>query len=242
MTSTKNDIAVVGMAGRFPMAKDVDEFWRNLREGKECISFFSDEELIQDGVPAEALTDAGCTVHDIPAPDDMGAEAHALARTILSVSLTEWLAALQITDDQVPPLVAALAAEGRATPATVLFAATGRMARLSDRARMMFASADAVLFPVLSSKPPPLGAFDLSQTDTSAHFARMEAFAPNAALANVAGLPALALPCGMADGLPLGVQLWGPIGADLALCRLAALIEARTPALNYPHPIAGMSA
>ena len=57
MTSTKNDIAVVGMAGRFPMARNVDEFWRNLREGKECISFFSDEELLQDGVPAEVLAD-----------------------------------------------------------------------------------------------------------------------------------------------------------------------------------------
>src|SRR2546430_5338861 len=30
-------IAVVGMSGRFPMAKDVNEFWQNLVEGKDCI-------------------------------------------------------------------------------------------------------------------------------------------------------------------------------------------------------------
>ncbi|MCX7366149.1 MAG: SDR family NAD(P)-dependent oxidoreductase, partial [Alphaproteobacteria bacterium] len=32
------DIAVVGMAGRFPMASDIDEFWRNLVQGRDCIT------------------------------------------------------------------------------------------------------------------------------------------------------------------------------------------------------------
>ncbi|MFB9326110.1 SDR family NAD(P)-dependent oxidoreductase [Paenibacillus aurantiacus] len=30
-------VAIVGMSGVFPMAKDVHEFWRNLLEGKDCI-------------------------------------------------------------------------------------------------------------------------------------------------------------------------------------------------------------
>src|SRR3954467_10209186 len=38
-------IAIIGMAGRFPQAKNLEEFWRNLREGKECISFFKDEPI-----------------------------------------------------------------------------------------------------------------------------------------------------------------------------------------------------
>lgn len=38
-------IAIVGMAGRFPGAADIEEFWRNLRDGVESISFFKDEEL-----------------------------------------------------------------------------------------------------------------------------------------------------------------------------------------------------
>jgi amidase len=189
---------------------------------------------------AAALADAGCAIDEIPAPDDMGAEAHGIAGTILSVSLAEWLAALGISDDRVPPLAAALAAKGRAMRASDLFAAARGLARLSHRARGMFAGADAVLSPVLSSAPPPLGAFDLGHTDTDSHFATMEAFAPNAALANVAGLPALALPCGMDANLPLGVQLWGPPGADHVLCHLAALIETRAPALTYPFPIAGL--
>lgn len=191
---------------------------------------------------AAALSDAGCRVGEIAAPDDLGAEAHGLAKLILSVSLAEWLTEAGITDDRVAPLARALADEGRAVPATDLFAATRRVARLSDRALGMFDDADAVLCPVLSRSPLPLGSFDLGHTDTRAHFAGMEAFAPNAALANVAGLPAFALPCGMSGGLPLGVQLWGPPDADLALCHLAGLIEAGVPAPEYPFEIAGLPA
>ena len=47
-------IAIVGMACRFPGAKNIDQFWQNLRNGVESISFFSDEEVEQAGVdPAE---------------------------------------------------------------------------------------------------------------------------------------------------------------------------------------------
>ncbi|MCP5103633.1 MAG: hypothetical protein GY950_09655, partial [bacterium] len=44
------EIAVIGMAGRFPGAKDIEEFWVNLKNGKESISFFTDEELREDGI------------------------------------------------------------------------------------------------------------------------------------------------------------------------------------------------
>jgi acyl transferase domain-containing protein/acyl carrier protein len=49
------DIAVVGMTGRFPGAKNLDEFWQNLRDGVESISFFTDEELESMGVDSAAL-------------------------------------------------------------------------------------------------------------------------------------------------------------------------------------------
>jgi len=44
------EIAVIGMAGRFPGAGDIDEFWLNLRNGMETISFFSDDELKKEGI------------------------------------------------------------------------------------------------------------------------------------------------------------------------------------------------
>ncbi|MDK2599329.1 beta-ketoacyl synthase N-terminal-like domain-containing protein [Bacillus stercoris] len=51
------EIAVIGMAGRFPGAKNVQEFWSNLKNAKETISFFTDEELREEGVNEELLND-----------------------------------------------------------------------------------------------------------------------------------------------------------------------------------------
>jgi acyl transferase domain-containing protein/glutamate-1-semialdehyde aminotransferase len=42
---TNNDIAVVGMAARFPGANTIAELWNVLIEGRETTSFFEDEEL-----------------------------------------------------------------------------------------------------------------------------------------------------------------------------------------------------
>jgi phthiocerol/phenolphthiocerol synthesis type-I polyketide synthase E len=50
-----NAIAVVGMAGRFPGADSVSEFWRNLRGGVESIVDLSEGDLISAGVGAKAL-------------------------------------------------------------------------------------------------------------------------------------------------------------------------------------------
>src|ERR687885_1734327 len=49
------DIAIIGLTGRFPGARNVDQFWQNLRDGVESISFFSDEELAAAGVDTELL-------------------------------------------------------------------------------------------------------------------------------------------------------------------------------------------
>ncbi|OLP64674.1 Phthiocerol/phenolphthiocerol synthesis polyketide synthase type I PpsE [Bacillus pumilus] len=48
------EIAVIGLAGRFPGAKNVEEYWENLKKGKETISFFTEEELRREGTD-EAL-------------------------------------------------------------------------------------------------------------------------------------------------------------------------------------------
>ncbi|WP_052260662.1 type I polyketide synthase [Photobacterium gaetbulicola] len=39
------EVAIVGMAGKFPGAEDIEQYWQLLAEGKEAITFFKDEEL-----------------------------------------------------------------------------------------------------------------------------------------------------------------------------------------------------
>ena len=50
--SNNGDIAIIGMAGRFPGADTIDEFWELLSKGREAISFFSDNELDASIQPA----------------------------------------------------------------------------------------------------------------------------------------------------------------------------------------------
>jgi amino acid adenylation domain-containing protein len=62
-------IAIIGMAGRFPGCRDLDEFWENLKNGVELISSFSNEELAGRAVDPAMLDDpnfvkAGAVVDD----------------------------------------------------------------------------------------------------------------------------------------------------------------------------------
>ncbi len=52
---TGSEIAIIGMSGRFPGAKNVDEYWGNLRDGVESISFFTDKELETRGIDPALL-------------------------------------------------------------------------------------------------------------------------------------------------------------------------------------------
>jgi phthiocerol/phenolphthiocerol synthesis type-I polyketide synthase E len=54
----ETDIAVVGMVGRFPGARTLRDFWRNLETATESITIASDEELLRSGGPRGALDDA----------------------------------------------------------------------------------------------------------------------------------------------------------------------------------------
>lgn len=63
-------IAIIGMAGRFPGAKNIDQFWQNLRDGVESITIFSDQELGSSGIDPEVLSSpnyvkAGAVLEDI---------------------------------------------------------------------------------------------------------------------------------------------------------------------------------
>ncbi|MBP5972975.1 aminotransferase class III-fold pyridoxal phosphate-dependent enzyme [Brasilonema sp. CT11] len=65
-----DEIAIVGMTGRFPGAKNIEQFWQNLRDGVESISFFSDEELLSSGIDPDRLSQpqyvkAGAVLEDI---------------------------------------------------------------------------------------------------------------------------------------------------------------------------------
>jgi phthiocerol/phenolphthiocerol synthesis type-I polyketide synthase E len=65
-----DEIAIIAMTGRFPGARSIDEFWSNLYDGVETISFFSDAELEASGVDRALLNHpnyvkAGAVLEDV---------------------------------------------------------------------------------------------------------------------------------------------------------------------------------
>ena len=63
------DIAIVGMSARFAGARNLEDYWRNIRDGVESIRDFSKEELLAKGVSSELLADKryvrrGCALED----------------------------------------------------------------------------------------------------------------------------------------------------------------------------------
>lgn len=193
---------------------------------------------------ADHLSSEGCDVSEATKQDkaliaDLGQHGMTCVARILAVSLADWLDAYSIPNAAISPLSAANAERGRAMSGPQTFALSRELQQISHRAARMFERMDALLMPVLSGPPPGLGAFPFDHTDVDRHIAAMSDLAPNAALANAAGLPALAFPAGLWDGLPVGVQLMGPMGSDRSLLDIAARLVDRLPPIPYPAPICG---
>ncbi|GAB3988773.1 type I polyketide synthase [Actinoallomurus acanthiterrae] len=69
MSDFVEPIAIVGLAGRFPGARNVEEFWDNLHDGREGLRTMSDEELLAAGVSPESVRDSRYVKVNGDAPD-----------------------------------------------------------------------------------------------------------------------------------------------------------------------------
>ena len=50
-------VAIIGMAGRFPGARNLEELWRNIREGAEALEDFTEADLGAAGVGPDIRND-----------------------------------------------------------------------------------------------------------------------------------------------------------------------------------------
>ncbi|WP_241648372.1 amidase [Paenirhodobacter populi] len=151
------------------------------------------------------------------------------------------LATLPLDFAQAEPMTRAARDLGAAMTGAGVWRITTDMALVSRDLWRVFEGVDLIVTPMLATAPPPVGSFPTQGTDIQAHFARMTAFAPLAALANISGFPALTLPFGTDKGLPLPVQLIAPMGGEERLLAAAALLE-REDRWQHPFAIAGLAA
>jgi polyketide synthase PksN len=68
---TQAEIAVVGMAGRYPKARDLDEFWDNLRQGRDCVGDMPEERLARRAQNRAAQDYRGGFLDDIDRFDSL---------------------------------------------------------------------------------------------------------------------------------------------------------------------------
>lgn len=124
--------------------------------------------------------------------------------------------------------IAAMADAGAAIGATRYFEALDRVAGLRANVARLFTEYDVLLTPTAAALP-------WLATETHPETIAGCPVGPRGSaiftgFVNAAGLPAITLPCTPADnGLPIGMQLIGPFGADGMLCALASQFEQASP-------------
>ena len=197
------------------------------------------------------LTRAGVTIVEIEAPG-LGALIDAITLQVqvhdVAPALTAWLAASgagvgfeDVVARVSPDILAVL--QRFALPGAPMAISQDAYAAARDvhlpalRALMANAFAghqvDALLLPVTMVAATPIGA-DQTVRIGDADVAFAAAMGRNIAPGSTAGLPGLVLPAGLAEGLPVAIELDGPAGSDRKLLAIGLAVEALLGRLTPP--------
>ncbi len=208
---------VPGGPGRFRVGVTTDSAWDDfydIRVSREAIAALD-----------AAVRSLGGLGHDVTDVDlDPAPEYGAAFRTL-------WMAgasAVAIDEPErlelLEPLTRWLVARGREVPARQLVEALRTLSAFERRLVAQLGAFDAVVTPALAMTPRPVGWFDAE--DAERNFEQQCQYTPFTSWINVAGLPAITVPTHWTDdGLPMGVQIVGRPGGELALLALAAQLE-----------------
>lgn len=129
---------------------------------------------------------------------------------------------------QASPKYLEMAERGRALPAARLWQVLEQVKKLRRDSVALFANVDVIVLP--SAAALPWKAEDAYPTHIAGQEVGPRGHAVYTGWVNAAGLPGLALPCEPSrEGLPIGMQLVGPYGADDLLLDLGAAYEAAHP-------------
>jgi Asp-tRNA(Asn)/Glu-tRNA(Gln) amidotransferase A subunit family amidase len=127
--------------------------------------------------------------------------------------------------DQLTPQMREVVADGERIGTGEYVGAVAAARRSTAALLEALAPFELVVSPVLTQAAVPLDAFPVEASRRECWRAYIEWHSYTVPF-NVSGQPALSVPCGMtADGLPVGLQIAGPLGADALVFALAAALE-----------------
>ncbi|MFC5497989.1 amidase [Caenimonas terrae] len=137
---------------------------------------------------------------------------------------------------QCTPAIQQVLEQGLAAEGAALFELLATIHELRRKLQPLFASHDFLLTPATAALPWP--ADQTHPVQIAGQSVGPRGHAVFSALANAAGLPAAAVPCGFVRGLPTGFQLVGRPGADAAVLALAQQYEEAHPWARHWPPTA----
>ncbi len=116
-------------------------------------------------------------------------------------------------------------------------AAAEERARNWERFRRLFRDVDLLLSPTSQRVARTVEEWDAAWTTDGARYPH-GSFAPtyvcHTVLCNLLGLPAVSVPCGFVDGLPVGLQIIGWPGREELILRAACAFQRAFPRLEHP--------
>lgn len=177
----------------------------------------------------DALADCGAEIVPVTA----GLDPDLLQRVLQPIGFTEQAAAVASRTPEMlalsEPEFRAVVAQGRGYSGTDYVEALHRRALLRNTLLGLFADCDVVATPtvaVTAFTAGDIGVDRIDGRDVNKHLG----WSPFSWPVNLAGLPAASVPCGFdSAGLPIGLQLMGPMLGEPVLFRVAAAFEAARP-------------
>lgn len=201
---------------------------RGLRVGVSAFHLRDLDAAVQGPVDEaiRQLGKLGCRLREVRAPELD--EAH---HASIVISASEAVAYhdrfLQSTPDAYGQLVRKRLMEAYRWSALELLRAREAQRAVTQAFARLFADMDCLVGAVLPAVPPRIAETTVTVNGRAAGV--VDAFTRLNAPQNMAGVPALSLPCGMADGgLPVGLQLVAAAGRDDLVLRLGAAFQRAT--------------
>jgi aspartyl-tRNA(Asn)/glutamyl-tRNA(Gln) amidotransferase subunit A len=171
----------------------------------------------------ELLRGNGVSLVDVDWPDDDVLQA--VGFILMMAESAEFHRERMAESEKFDPEIAELLQMGNLISATDYIRARRVQVAIAEHVGQVFERVPVVITPTLPCPPAPYGSgtfTPLSVGDASMPLAAAHTRFP--LLANVAGLPAGTVPCGLASGLPVGLQIIGPPGqGDLVLSAMAGI-------------------